>query len=367
MKELNVAIIGCGRIAYKHVEALLNNQETAVLYAACDTVPEQAERIAKEYEQGRAKAGLPAAVSRFTDYQELLADKRLDAVAIATESGKHAEIALAFLQAGKHVLVEKPMALSTADADAMIAMADQHNVKLCVSHQNRFNPAVRKVRQAVEEGRFGRIIAANARILWNRNQDYYTQAPWRGTYIQDGGCLMNQCIHNIDLLQWMLGGQPETVQAMLGNFMHPYIEAEDYGAVQIRFAGGAIGNVEGTVCIYPKNLEETLTLLGEKGTAILGGVAVNKIQTWQFSDGEDTLEKVQTECNSEVESVYGRGHTPLYEDWLGAIRTGRQPLVDGRAGKIAMSIILHAYEAEKQENRVLFGEKALQAIDYKVK
>ncbi|MCE5286494.1 MAG: hypothetical protein LLG02_11705 [Pelosinus sp.] len=225
---------------------------------------------------------------------------------------------------------------------------------------------MKKLRQALEEGRFGRIIAGNARILWNRNQDYYTQAPWRGTYEQDGGCLMNQCIHNIDLLQWMLGGQPELVQAMLGNFMHPYIEAEDYGAVQIRFDGGAIGNVEGTVCIYPKNLEETLTIIGETGTVVLGGMAVNKIEVWQFADGKDTLAKVQAECNNEVDSVYGRGHTPLYEDWFEAIRTGRQPLVDGQAGKTAMSIILHAYEAEKQKTCVVFGKKELQALDYRV-
>lgn len=360
MKRMNVAIIGCGRIAYKHVEALLNNENTAVLYAACDPLFEQAERIAGQYE----KAG-GSKVRRYTDYQDLLFDEELDAVAIATESGQHAPIASAFLAAGKHVLVEKPMALSTKDADIMIGLAEKHKVTLCVSHQNRFNPAVKKMRKALEEGRFGRIIAGNARILWNRNKDYYTQAPWRGTYEQDGGCLMNQCIHNIDLLQWMLGGQPELVQAMLGNFMHPYIEAEDYGAVQVRFAGGAIGNIEGTVCIYPKNLEETLTLIGETGTVVIGGVALNKIQVWQFADGKDTLDEVQAECNNEIDSVYGRGHTPLYEDWLEAIKTGGQPLVDGKAGKIAMSIILHAYEAEKQNTRVVFGRKPLQAIDYK--
>lgn len=182
MKRMNVAIIGCGRIAYKHVEALLNNENTAVLYAACDPLFEQAERIAGQYE----KAG-GSKVRRYTDYQDLLFDEELDAVAIATESGQHAPIASAFLAAGKHVLVEKPMALSTKDADTMIGLAEKHKVTLCVSHQNRFNPAVKKMRKALEEGRFGRIIAGNARILWNRNKDYYTQAPWRGTYEQDGG------------------------------------------------------------------------------------------------------------------------------------------------------------------------------------
>lgn len=366
MQQLKVAMIGCGRIAHKHVEALLNNVQGVVLHTACDVVASLAEGIARQYTGGLAAAGLPvSAVPSCTDYRQLVGNPDIQAVVIATESGKHAEIALAFLQAGKHVLVEKPMALSTADADAMMAMAAKHKVTLCVSHQNRFNPAVRKLREAVEAGRFGRLVAGNARILWNRNQGYYTQAPWRGTYEQDGGCLMNQCIHNIDLLQWMLGGEPQTVQAMLGNYLHPYIEAEDYGSIQIRFAGGAIGNVEGTVCVYPQNLEETLTLIGEKGTVVIGGVALNKVQVWQFADNLDTLAAVQRECNNEVDSVYGRGHTPLYADWIEAIETGRQPLIDGVEGKKAMSIILHAYEAEQLGGRVPYGRSQLQSIDYR--
>lgn len=366
MDQIRVALIGCGRIAHKHVEALLSNQSAVILHTACDIIAKNAESIAEQYHNGLQTLVRPAhKVAIYTDYRQLVDNPDIQAVVIATESGKHAEIALAFLQAGKHVLVEKPMALSTADADAMMAMAAKHKVTLCVSHQNRFNPAVRKLREAVEAGRFGRLVAGNARILWNRNQGYYTQAPWRGTYEQDGGCLMNQCIHNIDLLQWMLGGEPQTVQAMLGNYVHPYIEAEDYGSIQIRFAGGAIGNVEGTVCVYPQNLEETLTLIGEKGTVVIGGVALNKVQVWQFADNLDTLAAVQRECNNEVDSVYGRGHTPLYADWIEAIETGRQPLIDGVEGKKAMSIILHAYEAEQLGGRVLYGRSQLQSIDYR--
>jgi hypothetical protein len=183
------------------------------------------------------------------------------------------------------VIVEKPMALSTSDAEKMIETARKNNVKLCISHQNRFNPTIRRLRRAVEEGRFGRIIAGNARILWNRGYDYYHQAPWRGTYDQDGGCLMNQCIHDIDLLQWMLGGEAEWVHGAVGNYIHSFIEAEDYGSIQIRFKNGAIGSVEGTVCVYPRNLEETLTIIGEKGVVSLGGLAVNKIETTMASFG----------------------------------------------------------------------------------
>ncbi len=361
MKKTRIVLVGCGRIARNHVQAILNNDAVAQLYAVCDIVGERMTLLAGQY----AKGGAASAAKQVDDYRELVADSQVDAAVIATESGNHAEIALAFLEAGKHVLVEKPMALSTADADAMIAMAKKKNVTLCVSHQNRFNPTVRRLREALEQGRFGRLIAGNARILWNRNEDYYTQAPWRGTYEQDGGCLMNQCIHNIDLLQWMLGGEPQKVQAMLGNFQHPYIEAEDYGAIQIRFADNVIGNVEGTVNVYPKNLEETLTVLGEKGTVVIGGVALNKVQVWQFADGLDTLEEVQAECNNEIDSVYGNGHTPLYADWLQAIKTGGRPLVDGEAGKIAMSIILHAYEAQESNSCVTFGYKELASLNYK--
>lgn len=361
MKKTKIALIGCGRIARNHVQAILNNAEAAELYAVCDIVAERMDVLAAQYAEGNPDN----AAKKIADYRELVADPEVQAAVIATESGNHAEIALAFLGAGKHVLIEKPMALSTADADAMIALAEAKQVTLCVSHQNRFNPTVRRLREALEAGRFGRLIAGNARILWNRNENYYSQAPWRGTYAQDGGCLMNQCIHNIDLLQWMLGGKPQFVQAMLGNFQHPYIEAEDYGAVQIRFADNVIGNVEGTVNVYPKNLEETLTILGEHGTVVIGGVALNKVQVWQFADGKDSLEDVQAECNNEIDSVYGNGHTPLYADWLQAIRTGGRPLVDGEAGKIAMSIILHAYEAQRRMHGVRFGAEELAAVDYR--
>lgn len=273
---LNFAIIGCGRISYKHVEAIANNHSEARLIAVCDTIEERAKKKAEEYVEKMASQGILVEMPKiYTHYEELLKDSAVDIVTIATESGKHARVSIDAMNAGKHVIVEKPMAMSIEDADRMIEASERNNVKLCVCHQNRFNPAVQKLRQAVEEGRFGRIFAGNARVLWNRNEDYYMQAPWRGTREQDGGCLMNQCIHNIDLLQWMLGGEVEQVNAMLGNFTHPYIEMEDYGSIQIRFKNGVIGNVEGTVCVYPQDLEETLTILGEKGTVVIGGKAVN--------------------------------------------------------------------------------------------
>jgi predicted dehydrogenase len=249
----NLAIIGCGRISYKHVQAVAENSEQVKLIACCDIIEANAQKRAEEYIQAMLRQieelSLP---SVYKEYKEMLAKEKIDLVAICTESGYHTEIAIECMNHGKHVIVEKPMALSTLDADEMIQIAQRNNVKLCVSHQNRFNAPIKKLYKAIQEGRFGRIIAGNARILWNRDEGYYKQAPWRGTYELDGGCLMNQCIHNIDLLQWLLGGDIKWVHGEVYNYEHPYIEAEDYGTIQIKFGNGAIGNVEGTVCVIRK-------------------------------------------------------------------------------------------------------------------
>jgi predicted dehydrogenase len=269
------------------------------------------------------------------------------------------------MKKGKHVIVEKPMALSTTDANEMIETAKANNVKLCVSHQNRFNLPIQKLRRAIEDGSFGKIISGNARVLWNRGAEYYDQAPWRGTYEQDGGCLMNQCIHNIDLLQWMLGEEIEWIHAEVGNFIHPYIEAEDYGSIQIKFKNGAIGNVEGTVCVYPRNLEETLSIIGEKGTAVISGLAVNKIQTWRFEDGDEAEKLVMAECNREIDSVYGEGHSALYADMISAIKNKREPYINGEKGKKAMGIILAAYKSSEEGKRVNFPIENIKSTDFK--
>lgn len=364
-ESIGIALVGCGRIAHKHVDAAAHMAPQAQLVAVCDIVEAQAQEKGQEYKMQLTELGLSFPIPEVVlDYRELLGREDIQMVAIATESGNHAQIAIEFLEAGKHVLVEKPMALSMLDADRMIASAQKKGLCLGVAHQNRFNKTIQALRKAVEAERFGRILAGNARILWNRNQEYYTQAPWRGTYAQDGGCLMNQCIHNIDLLQWMLGGQMQQVQAMLGNFLHSYIEAEDYGSIQIRFADGVIGNVEGTVCVYPKNLEETLTILGEKGTVVIGGTALNEIKTWQFADDIDTFKEVCSQCDSQIDSVYGLGHRPLYNDFLASMKEGRLPLIHGEEGKKAMAIILHAYHAEKQKQVVYYGKEELSTLHF---
>ena len=341
MKKLRFAIIGCGRISYKHVEALIGNREEAELTAVCDIVPEKTDKCIREYLQGIPGIQAPTA---YTDYKVMLEKADIDVVAIATESGYHARIAIECMNQGKHVLVEKPMALSIADADMMIEATKLNNVKLGVCHQNRFNPVVRKLRSAIEEGKFGRLINGTARILWTRDMNYYKQAPWRGTWELDGGTLMNQCIHNVDLLQWMLGGEVGSVYAQTDNFIRD-IEAEDFGAIIIRFKNKSIGIVEGSACVYPQNLEETLSIFGEKGTVCLGGLAVNKIETWRFEDEGDTDKEDLNRLSEELDSVYGNGHTPLYKDIIDSINMNRDPLIDGVEGKKALSIILAAYKS----------------------
>jgi len=218
MSRLKFAIIGCGRISHKHIEALANNFKEADLVSVCDIIPEKMDKDVEEYYDFMKQRGinLDKKINKYTDYKEMLKREDIDAVSICTESGHHAVHALYCLNAGKHVLVEKPMALSLNDADKMIKLSHEKNLKLGVCHQNRFNPPIQKLRRAIEEGRFGRIINGTARVLWNRNDDYYRQAPWRGTKALDGGTLMNQCIHNIDLLQWMMGSEVERVHCERG-------------------------------------------------------------------------------------------------------------------------------------------------------
>lgn len=349
MKKLKFAIIGCGRISYKHVEALVNNKEEAVLAATCDVILEKAE--AKKQEYIEAMNINSESVHTYTDYKEMIEKENIDVVTIATESGYHAEIAMYAMNQGMNVLIEKPMALSIDDANKMIETAEKNHVKLCVCHQNRFNKPIQKLRKALESGKFGKLVNGTARILWNRSMPYYDQAPWRGTWKLDGGTLMNQCIHNIDLLQWMMGGEIERVYAECDTFLRD-IEAEDFGAIIIRFKNGAIGIVEGSACVYPKNLEETLSIFGENGAVAIGGLANNELETWRF-EGEDE-EAVKKEVNVKIDNVYGKGHTPLFKDFIDAINNNRQPLVNGEEGRKAMSIILAAYKSRKTGMPVKF-------------
>ena len=336
---MKYALIGCGRIAVNHIKAALNNKLDIV--AVCDVLPEAMETLL-------AKHGLEKDVSitRDTDYQTMLAETDLQLVSIATESGIHAQIALDCIDAGVNVIIEKPMAMNMADAEEIIRRSEEKGVKVSACHQNRFNIAVQETRRALEAGRFGKLSHGSIHVRWNRNQGYYDQAPWRGTWAQDGGCLMNQCIHGIDLLRWMMGDEVEEVYGVTRQQFHHYLEAEDIGMAVVKFKNGAIGTIEGTTNVYPKNLEETLYLFGETGTVKLGGTSTNNIDVWDFADEGEADEKNKG-LQEATSNVYGNGHTSLFADVIDAIQHGRKPYVDAVAGRNALEMILAIYKSQK--------------------
>ena len=347
MSKIRYALIGCGRIAPNHIAACMNNADDLELCAVCDPVEERMEEVLKPLAQEeRAK------VRRYADYREMLQQEQPELCAIATESGRHAAIGLDVLRAGSNVIIEKPIALSIEDAKALIAEAEKHGLRLCACHQNRFNKSIQKIRSAVEEGRFGRMLHGAAHIRWNRGPSYYEQARWRGTWEQDGGALMNQCIHNIDLLRWMMGDEVTEVMAYTDNLQHDYIQAEDLGMALVKFANGSYGLIEGTTNIYPHNLEETLYLFGETGTVKAGGKSVNIIEEWDFRDGRGDPAAIKQHYGENPPNVYGFGHTPLYADVIDAIRTGRAPYVDGYAGLRALEMVLAIYKSAAEHRPV---------------
>ena len=337
---MKYALIGCGRIATNHIKAVLNNQ--LELVAVCDTVLENMEALLAKHNLEKESG-----IARYTDYQEMLnVHSDLEIVAIATPSGNHAEIALYCIECGINVIVEKPMAMSIADAEKIICRSEEKGVVVCACHQNRFNIAVQKTRKALEEGRFGKLSHGSIHVRWNRNRNYYEQAPWRGTWIDDGGCLMNQCIHGIDLLRWMMGDEVDTVYGVTRQQSHHYLEAEDVGMAIITFKSGAIATIEGTTNVYPQNLEETLYLFGERGTVKIGGKSTNNLDVWDFADETDAdLENKGLE--EQTSNVYGNGHTSLYADVMDAIVDNRKPYVDAVAGRNALEIVLAIYKSMK--------------------
>lgn len=351
---MKYALIGCGRISPNHIEAAKNNNLEFV--AMCDIVPEVMTEKSDKF-------GL-ANVKKYTDYKELLRLEKPELVAIATESGKHAAIALDCIAAGCNVIIEKPIALSISDADAIIEAGKEAGVVICANHQNRFNKSVQYIRKALDEGRFGRLSHGAAHIRWYRDKNYYEQALWRGTWAQDGGCLMNQCIHSIDLLRWMMGDDVDEVMAYTDQIEHPYLEAEDLGMALVKFSNGSYGLIEGTTNVYPKNLEETLYIFGQAGTAKAAGISDNIIEEWCFADGLDDPEYVKAAYVENPPNVYGYGHSPLYADVIDAIETGRKPYVDGDAGKRAIELVLAIYKSAAEHRPIKLPLKKCSTLDF---
>ena len=352
---MKYALIGCGRISTNHVKAVINNK--LEFAAVCDIVPEHMEAVLE-------KNGLQndSSIKRYTDYKRMIEEIRPELVGIATESGLHAEIALYCIDHGIHVIIEKPMAMNMSDANEIVRRSEEKGVKVSACHQNRFNVAVQEMRKALEQGRFGKISHGSIHVRWTRGKAYYEQAPWRGTWAQDGGALMNQCIHGIDLLRWMMGNEVEEVYGATRQQLHPYLEAEDIGMAVVKFKNGAIGTIEGTTNVYPQNLEETLYLFGENGTVKIGGKSTNNIDVWNFADESDADQRNKG-LEEQTSNVYGNGHTSLYADVIDAIQNDRAPYVDAYAGKNALEMILAIYKSQKTGMPVKLPLEGFAALD----
>lgn len=345
---IRFALIGCGRIARKHAEILASGLVPgACLAAVCDIRPEAAELLGRQYN-----------VPWYANMHAMMegAGRGIDVVCILTESGWHARHTLEVVPYGKHIVVEKPMALTLEDADAMIRACDLAGVKLFVVKQNRYNLPVQRLRQAFEQGRFGKMVLGTVRVRWSRDQSYYDQAPWRGTWALDGGVFANQASHHVDLLEWFLG-EPVSVYATTRTAL-VNIEAEDTGVAVINFRSGAIGVVEATTATRPKDLEGSLSLLGETGTVEIGGFAVNEMKTWSFSSPLPEDDHVLEEARENPPSVYGFGHVAYLSNVVDVIENGGRSLVDGLEGRKSLELINAIYESAATRREVILHFQA---------
>lgn len=330
---IKFALIGCGRISKRHSELLGNKQVTgAELVAVCDIDRERAELIGQQF-----------TVPAYSDMHEMMKSELVDVVVVLTPSGLHAQNVVELAAYGKHIMVEKPMALTLDDADAMIKACSENNCKLFVIKQNRFNVPVVKLREALERGRFGRLILGTVRVRWARHQQYYDQDEWRGTWAMDGGVLTNQASHHVDLLEWMFG-PVDSVFARASTALAD-IEAEDTAVVTLKFRNGALGIIEATTATRPKDLEGSISVLGEKGTVVIGGFAVNKMDTWNFVELEDGDDEVLNAFSVNPPNVYGFGHKAYYEHVVNCIHNNSQHLVDGLEGRKSIELINAIYES----------------------
>jgi UDP-N-acetyl-2-amino-2-deoxyglucuronate dehydrogenase len=336
-KKFRIALIGCGRISKNHFEAI-DQIDGLELVAVCDSDSERAEQAGKQW-------GVP----HYTSYEKMLKESKTDIVTIATPSGLHAEQGIEAANAGKHVVMEKPMAISLTGADSLVHACDKAGVQLFVVKQNRLNPPVQLLKSAVDRNRFGRIYMASCTVHWARPQEYYDQAPWRGTWEFDGGAFMNQASHYVDLIQWLMG-PVESVMAKTATLARR-IETEDSGIAILKFRSGALGSIEVTMLAYPRNLEGSITILGEKGSAKIGGTAVNKIELWQFAEYDDDDKKV-ADADTSPPNVYGLGHHGYYRNVLAVLRGEAKPDTDGRAGRKSLELILGIYESAKTGREV---------------
>jgi len=331
-RKIRIAIVGCGRIAKNHFGSLEKHTDDLELVAVCDN---NAETLKAHQDQYKVKG--------YLRMEQMLEQEELDIVALCTPSGVHPDQAVLAAKYGVNVMTEKPMATRWQDGVRMVRACDEAGVRLFVVKQNRRNTTLQLLKRAVEEKRFGKINMVHLNVFWTRPQAYYDQAKWRGTWEFDGGAFMNQASHYVDLLDWLIG-PIDKVQSMMSTTRD--IEVEDTGILNVKWRNGALGSMSVTMLTYPKNLEGSITILGEKGTVRVGGVAVNDIQIWDFDETKDYDEQIQ-QVNYETTSVYGFGHPLYYKNVVDVMRGNAEPETDGREGLKSLEVLIAAYQSAR--------------------
>ena len=337
-RKIRIAVVGCGRISNNHLKSIEMHKDDLELVAVCDTNRELLGKVSGEL-------GVPG----FNNMDVMLQEMNLDMVSICTPSGIHPQQVIKAARAGVHVVTEKPMATRWKDGVEMVRACDEARVRLFVVKQNRRNSTLQLLKRAVKDKRFGRIHMVSLNVFWTRPQEYYDSAAWRGTWELDGGAFMNQSSHYVDLLEWLIGPIAD-IQAMTGTLERD-IEVEDTGVMNIRWRNGAMGSMSVTMLTYPKNYEGSITILGEKGTVRVGGVAVNEIQTWDFEEPKD-YDKDIKEASYETTSVYGFGHPLYFKNVVDVMRGVAEPETDGREGLKSMEVLIAAYLSARDNKTV---------------
>ena len=345
--KIKFVLIGCGRIAKRHSELLGNNCiSNASLSGVCDLNIDSAKKIAGKY-------SIPA----FDDYHKMIKTVDPDVIVVLTESGNHAKNVLDIVKYKKHIMVEKPMALKLSDAEMMISACEKNGVELFVIKQNRFNLPIVKLREAIESGRFGKLLIGSIRVRWCRTQKYYDQAEWRGTWSMDGGVLTNQASHHIDMLIWMMG-EVESLNAYSATFLSK-IEAEDSAVASLKFKNGAIGTIEATTAARPTDQEGSISILGEKGQVEIGGFAMNEIKIWQFDDLKDEEKRDIQKYSVNPPNVYGYGHQAYYEHVMNSLEKNGTNSINGFSGKKSLEVIHALYKSIETKERIFLKDSPI--------
>ena len=337
-RKIRIAVIGCGRISKNHFDAISKNKENIELVAVCDTNQIQLDEHSGKYH-----------VKGYLSFENLLNEIKPDLVALCTPSGLHAEQAIIAAKKGVNVITEKPMATRWQDGRNMVIACNDARVRLFVVKQNRLNPTIQLLKRAINENRFGKIYLVNLNVFWTRPQEYYDSAAWRGTWDLDGGAFMNQASHYVDLLDWLIGPVSD-VQAMTGT-LGRNIQVEDSGVMNIRWRNGALGSMNVTMLTYPKNLEGSITILGENGTVRIGGGAINEIQIWDFKVNKKYDESIMS-ANYQLTSLYGFGHFGYYQNVINVLRGKESPETDGREGLKSLEILIAAYLSARDRKTI---------------